>query len=375
MDADELGSEIVAIQRRARFAEISTDEWSSRLHNLISAQPEVMGDVAVENVRQVGTAAGGSNGTLLFEARYRTAHGLQEKALVLRFLPVKGLFHRYDVRGQFELQRALSKTDVRVPLQVWLDEYGKWLERPGYIMEQVAGVSPPMTWMTSGVLAEAPPAMRRQMVLEYIHALARIHAVDWRALGLQWLEGRAAGTRPVQREVNWYRDALKWSGHERYVEELEPVARLLIDMEPADVDTVLCHGDANLGNYMFDGGRITAVVDWEMAFLGTPECDLSYLEIGDSILQGKTLRPEGVLTHAEMQAEYERVSGRKLRHMPYFLLFTSYRIAVINVLAMKHFPPDVLAAFMPVLESGPSLCLARAAVFRASAENGRPSQS
>ena len=366
MEADELGSEIVAIQRRARFAEISNDEWAARLVNLVEAQPGIMSDVRIRNVRQVSTAAGGSNGTLLFDASFRTATGMVEKALVLRFLPVKGLFHRYDVKGQFALQKALETTDARVPPQVWLDDQGEFLVRPGYVMEQVGGVSSPMTWMTSGIIADATPAERRAMTTEYVHALARIHAVNWRDLGLKWLENRADGTRPIEREVNWYRDALEWSGNRRYIDELADVATLLIDNEPTDVDTVLCHGDANFGNYMYEGTRVSAVVDWEMAFLGTPECDLTFIEIGDAILQGNVPWPEGALTYAEMREEYERVSGRKLKYLPYYRLFTTYRTAVINVLAMTHFPPEVLGAFMPVLESGPRLALQRAAEFQRS---------
>ena len=360
MDTDELGSGIVAIQRKARFADTSFEEWAARLSRLIDAQPEVESGVQVSGVREVGTAAGGSNGTLLFNAQYNQSGQRVQRSLVLRFLPVEGLFHKYDVAGQFALQRALEPSDVPVPKQVWLDEKGEFLTRPGYVMEQVRGTSTPMTWMTSGILAAAPPAERRQMTRAYVQMLARIHAVDWRAAGLQWLEQRAQGRRPIEREVNWYWDSLSWTGAIDYVERLRPVRTWLIANEPADVDTVLCHGDANLGNYLFDGLEITAVVDWEMAFLGAPECDVSFLEVGDTILQSETPWPEGALSYDEMREEYERASGRKLLHRDYFALFTAYRTAVINVLAMKHFPAEVLASFMPVLERGPRLCIERA---------------
>jgi hypothetical protein len=46
--------------------------------------------------------------------------------------------------------------------------------------------------------------------------------------------------------------------------------------------------------------------------------------------------------------------------MDYFELFTALRLAVINVLAMQHFPPEVLAAYLPILQRGPQLCLERA---------------
>jgi len=150
----------------------------------------------VWDVRQVGTAAGGSNGTLLFRAAFTTAAGAQERELVLRFLPVEGLFHAYDVAGQFNLQRALEGAGVPAPPQLWLDSEGRHLQRPGYVMAMVRGVGPPMTWMTSGVIAEATPDGRRRMTTSYVHTLAKLHALDWRALGLEWLEKRAEGRVP-----------------------------------------------------------------------------------------------------------------------------------------------------------------------------------
>jgi aminoglycoside phosphotransferase (APT) family kinase protein len=364
MNTDELGSGIVAIQRKARFADTPFEEWATRLEHLIASQPGTTGAVVVTNVRPVGTAAGGSNGTLLFNAEFNSGAGPVNMALVLRFLPVKGLFHRYDVRGQFELQRALEASQVPVPRQLWLDETGRFLTRPGYVMQQVPGVSTPMTWMTSGLIAESSAEDRRKITREYVRALALVHAVDWRSLGLQWLEGRAAGSRPIEREVNWYWDSLLWAdGDGAHPQQLAPVRDWLIANEPADIDVVLCHGDANFGNYLYDGTDITAVVDWEMGFLGTPECDLSFIKVGDAIMQSETPWPEGALSYDEMRAEYERISGRTLRHMEYFELFSAYRVAVINVLAMKHFPQEVLTAFMPVLRRGPMLCLERAAAL------------
>jgi len=360
LNAEELGSGIVAHQRKARFAGSTPEQWAERLCALIASQPGIAGPIEVRNVRPVGAAAGGSNGTMLFDAGYVVEGESREEPLVLRFLPAAKLFHHYDVRGQFVLQRSLAATDVPVPPQYWLDEFGEYLTVAGYVMGQVAGTSTPMTWKASGLLVDATPDVRRRMTMGYVKALARIHAADWRALGLQWLEGRAAGDRPIEREVNWYWDSLTWAAVGNYVEELTPIRDWIVANEPDDVDVVLCHGDANLGNYLFDDGELTAVVDWEMAFLGPPECDVSFLRVGDEILQDDVPCPEGALTYDEIYAEYERISGRTLRHMPYFELFTAFRSAIISILAMKHFPAEVLEQFLPVLERSVMLCVERA---------------
>lgn len=365
MDADKVGSGIVEISRKARFADTTPKEWAGRLKSLIEAQPEVQGSVTISDVRPVAEAAGGSNGTLLFRASYKTASQSLDRAFVLRFLPVSGLFHHYDVREQFELQRALAATPVPVAEQVWLDDQGKYLVRPGYVMAQIEGASTPMTWMTSGILYDASPDQRRKMSSGYVEALAKIHNVDWKAKGLAWLEKRAKGTRPIEREANWYWDALIWSKDDGYISKLGPVRDWIIANEPVDMEVVLCHGDANFGNYLYKDYKVTAVLDWEMSFLGTRECDVAFLKVGDSILLDGVPWPEGVLTYAEMRAAYEKQTGYKLRNMEFFELFAAFRLAVINVLAMKHFPAEVLELYGPVLRRGPEICLERARVLGA----------
>lgn len=360
MDDNELGARIVSHSRDARFSGTSQEEWRVRLQSLISAQAEVIGDVSVANVRQVGEAAGGSNGTLLFDASYASKDGAINGKFVLRFLPTEGLFHEYKLETQFGLQKALESTSVPVPAQRWLDAEGAYLVRPGYVMEQVEGVSPPMVWKVAGLIAEASVEDRRLMTTELIRAVADIHKVNWREAGLEWLENRATGENPIEREVNWYWDALTWSGNSEYIESLGPVREWLISNEPQDMDLVLCHGDCNFGNYMFSNNKVTAVIDWEMSFLGAPECDLTFLVAGHDVLGADLPWPEGALSFDDMFAEYERASGRKLRNMDYFFLFSAYRIAVINVLAMKHFPAEALESIMPILKRGPELCIARA---------------
>jgi aminoglycoside phosphotransferase (APT) family kinase protein len=342
--------DIVTLQRLARFGDISNEQWAQRLVSLISDQPEVHGNMVVSNVRPVETRAGGSNGTLLFEASFDGPNGPTGGEYVLRFLPVKGLFKTYDVSGQFNLQRALAETDVPVAPQVWLDAEGAYLKTPGYIMGRVKGSSPPMGWRESGLFVEASASDRRAMMFEQIHVLAKIHAVDWRGLGLGWLEKRAAGARPMEREINWYWDSLNWADAKDYLAELAPVRDWLIENEPTDTDVVLCHGDINYGNYIYDGAVVTGVVDWEMAYLGAPEADLVARQSSDISFAPDDQWPEGAPSYEEMIAEYERVSGRKLRHLDYFRLFCAYRSLVITVLALGHFPEAVRASFQPHLD-------------------------
>jgi len=362
--SEQLGSDIVEYSRKARFAGVSAEEWTERLTNLIAAQPNISKPIEVRNVRPVAAAAGGSNGTMLFDTTYTENEERKERSLVLRFLPAAGLFKTYDVRAQFELQRALESTDVPVPAQIWLDEDGEYLKKAGYVMEQVRGTSTPMNWKASGLLVDSPPDVRRKMSLGWVHGIATLHDVDWKAQGLEWLQSRGPGSRPMEREINWYWESLVWAERGEYIDRLAPIRDWLIANEPDDYRVVLCHGDANFGNYLYDDGELTAMVDWEMAFIGAPETDVCFGRIGDESLQGDMPPPEGALDYDDLYAEYERVSGHKLQHMPYFEMFASYRGAVISVLAMNHFPPEILEKLMWALERSVTLCEGRARSMR-----------
>lgn len=339
--------DIVAMQRKARFGDTTPDQWGERVKALMAAQPDVSEPIMVRNVRPVETKAGGSNGTLFFEADF-FEHGASRSArLVLRFLPAEGLFKDYDVSRQFGLQKSLAGTEVPVAPQLWLDPDGTFLKTPGYVMERVEGETAPFSWRTSGLIAEASPAERKAIMFEQIRMLAKIHAVDWRAAGLEPHVRSGLGKCPQEREINWYWDALLWGGQPEDVERLAPVREWLIAHEPLDVDVTLVHGDPNYGNYVFRDGRIVAVLDWEMAFLGAPELDLAARRSTDDAVPGPAL--DGAPTHDELWAEYERVSGRKLKNMPYFMLFVAYRSSVILSLTLRHYPDSVRPSFVPIV--------------------------
>jgi aminoglycoside phosphotransferase (APT) family kinase protein len=51
------------------------------------------------------------------------------------------------------------------------------------------------------------------------------------------------------------------------------LAQLLAERQPRPGPPVLVHGDYHFGNMLFDGGRVAAVVDWEIAQLGQPLLD------------------------------------------------------------------------------------------------------
>src|SRR5690606_29277309 len=133
--------------------------------------------------------------------------------------------------------------------------------------------------------------------------------------------------------VNWYWDALNWAGEHTSVARFAGIRTWLIENQPEHERSVLCHGDANFTNMLFTDNAVSTVLDWEMAFIGTPECDISYTLLAMSSLT--TDYPEGVPSPDEMIAAYEQASGSKLQNMPYYTLFSIYRLVVIVTLGLR----------------------------------------
>jgi aminoglycoside phosphotransferase (APT) family kinase protein len=53
----------------------------------------------------------------------------------------------------------------------------------------------------------------------------------------------------------------------------------LIESAPSQREVCLVHGDFHYGNVLFDRGRVTAVLDWEIASLGDPLVDVASLVV------------------------------------------------------------------------------------------------
>lgn len=347
-DAKELGRRIIEINRKVRMGDTTNEEWAQRIERFLRAQPDLGEPFRISGVRAPEGGAGSSSGTLFFQAELGTQAGITEKSYVLRFKPAEQLFHVYDLDGQVRIQRALAETDVPVPAQCWEDIRGTHLGVSGYIMERARGEAAPGAWFAEGIIADADPARRRDFIFSFLHSLARIHAVDWRRRGLSFLLDRAQAEGLIGREINWYWDGLVWAKETASMARFGKIRDWLLANQPAYDKAVLCHGDANFTNNLFEGSKVSAVLDWEMAFIGTPECDLSYAILGMAALT-ETF-PEGVPTADEMLAEYERFTGRPLRHMGYYRLFTLYRIVLTHVLGLRAFPADFQAAFQGHVE-------------------------
>ena len=178
----------------------------------------------------------------------------------------------HDVLREARLLRALAPTPARVPAVLAVCEDPAVIGCPFYVMERIGGE----VIVSSLPPALDSPAQRRQIGEELIEALVEIHAVDWRAAGL---EGFGKPTGYLERQLRRF-GGLWVLNKTREIPAMERVGAWLAENMPESGPASIVHGDYRLGNTIFAAqppARLVAVLDWEMATIGDPLADLGYL--------------------------------------------------------------------------------------------------
>jgi aminoglycoside phosphotransferase (APT) family kinase protein len=239
----------------------------------------------------------------------------------------------HDVLREARLLGALWDTPARVPRVLAVGDDEAIIGCPFYVMERVAGE--PIVFSVPEPLDN--PGERARIARELIDALVEIHAVDWRAAGL---EGFGKPTGYLERQLRRF-GGLWEINKTRELPAVERVARWLGEHVPESPEATIVHGDYRLGNTMYAPGapaRLNAVLDWEMATIGDPLADLGYLcmmwsEQGDPPgglreALGRVTRSEGFPTRAELIARYEELSGRSMRELRWYVTLAVWKSVV-----------------------------------------------
>ena len=129
----------------------------------------------------------------------------------------------------------------------------------GFVMEALPGTANP-----AEILSSADPA---QLIDDIGRELAATHAIDPAEVdGLPTMVTADALADLRRRFIEY--------GGDRPV--LALALRWLEANIPAPVSPRLVHGDFRLGNLLVENGRLTGVLDWELAHFGDPHEDLAY---------------------------------------------------------------------------------------------------
>ncbi len=287
-----------------------------------------------------------------------TRPGENAKQYVLRMDPQEAITETSRSR-EWDILRAMRGT-VPVPQVLAIDEDARIFPRPALIMEMMPGVPKPtgIDLSVTGLGTVLGDPLRGKIRPQYADLLAKIHNFDWRAADLASYAAPDADPGQATRWlINFWKELL-----EQDVVAKEPVLRLATQWLEANVppcdDPCLVHGDFRTGNYLFDedSGHITAVLDWEMSYIGDRHADFGWLlqPVFGTHIDGQFRASDIFDGTDDFIAAYEQAGGRPVdrARLHYFTIFNNWKsyilVSVLGIRAAKeaHNHQDVLLTFL-----------------------------
>ncbi|CDO90280.1 hypothetical protein AWC29_26445 [Mycobacterium triplex] len=248
--------------------ETTHERWTAYLRDRFS-EPEL-------TVTAFRALAGGfGKQTYLFDVSGKALNGSYILRRDLAIALIGNDCHR--IEKEFELIRAVHARGFPAPEALWLDTEHRLL--PGghfLVMRCAAGVA-------GGTVFEPNSLVPQDLAQTLAELLARLHTM--RGLEdfghLTEMIRPELVNRPLRDVVGTY--LTDWRGlfaREAHLPSPAIMALFgwLLDHVPvSDGHPVLLHGDIGFHNFLFDDGRLTAVIDWEFGHLGDPAEDLAYV--------------------------------------------------------------------------------------------------
>ncbi|WP_082945841.1 phosphotransferase family protein [Mycobacterium sp. E1747] len=264
-------------------------------------------------------------GAAAIAAQRRPGGGRREAWLVDAHMPdgsTQELFMRLDRSDPvqsgdpFTLERearfyaALQHTDVPVPRLV-----GSHPDMQAILTERVEG-EPWFSRLTD-------ETARVAVASEFMSKLAALHSVDIGRVELD--EPRGSMRECVEADIaRWER--LYRFGDAPKNPTIEFALRWLTSHIPdtCDIAPVIVQGDTGPGNFLYADGRVTAVLDWELAHFGDPMADLGWLAL--------RAVQEPFTDLAERFGDYERATGQSvdLARVRYYRIFAELKVVILG---------------------------------------------
>jgi aminoglycoside phosphotransferase (APT) family kinase protein len=262
------------------------------------------------------------------------------RSYVMRAKPgpiAKLLPSAHMIEREFEVMTALAKANMPVPKTVALCTDEAVIGRAFFIMEMVEGR---VLW--DPALPKMTPPERNAIFDEMNAVIARLHKVDYKAIGLENY-GKAGNyfERQIARWTKQYR-----ASETEKIEAMDVLIDWLPKHIPPGEETSIVHGDYRLDNLIWHptAPRILAILDWELSTLGHPLADFAYHCMTWQVppnafrgLAGLDIAALGIPALKSYIAKYCERTGRAgaIDNFEYYMAYNMFRMAGILQGIMK----------------------------------------
>jgi aminoglycoside phosphotransferase (APT) family kinase protein len=245
----------------------------------------------------------------------------------------------HDVLREATLLSALTQTPVPTPSVLATAAAGQLLDVPILVMDFVEGV----------VITESTPApaddrrLRQRIGESLVDALAALHNVDWREVGLGDF-GKPEGFNA--RQLRRMRSLVAVEG--AVPKSFAPLDEWLQAHLPPESGASIVHNDFRIGNMIIDVGTasVAAVLDWELATVGDPLADLGYLltsypAAGEPLVptaaMGTAVLEPGYPKWTELLDRYADFTGAHVSGVNWYASLAMYKLAALYEYSRRRF--------------------------------------
>lgn len=316
---------------------LTAQEVQARLRDWLEAHVEGWKNVRLKPL-EVTLGSGFSAEIFFVDVEYQDSSGAQSRTLVVRRQPTDlevVLGSSLELQGR--MMAALDRLKaVPVPEWIGMELDPSVLGNPFLIMGRVDGQSATQNpnYNSVGWLADMSPAQRGATWRNAIQAFALLSKVDWEKDGFAFLARSEWGKPGLDQYLGhieaWYRGCRKG----RVMPYVDSAIDYIRAHEPKHTTTNVLWGDSTPSNVMFTpDGKVSGLIDWELAALGPSELDLAWWLYFDDLFSRRfgVPRLDGLPTRDESIAIWEAAVGHKAQHLDYYDVVVALRMALVVV--------------------------------------------
>jgi aminoglycoside phosphotransferase (APT) family kinase protein len=305
---------------------------ATRLAEYLKRKMPHASDVRVINLVRI--PGGSSRETYSFDLEWNenSAHQNrpQTRPMIARRDPTGGLLKSERSR-EYKVVDTMHRAGIKVPEPLFVELDPSVMERPFFIMHRMPGRT-----AAGGAAASEPEPLRRKLADQFIAEMARLHQLDWRQIGMEFLGVPKDLAEPARAQTQlWF----ELYNADRMNEPWPIIDATFawLKANPVLADRIaIVHGDFRAGNYLFDDTGLISMLDWEMTHLGDPLEDLAWSSMR---LWGKDNLAGGLIDREEYIKLYEEKFGTAVdrKRLFFYGVLGNAKMAVICLTGIRDF--------------------------------------
>jgi aminoglycoside phosphotransferase (APT) family kinase protein len=226
---------------------------------------------------------------------------------------VAGKHVESDTAEEYRILQAMTGHGLCAPAALALNAGGAVAGGPALVLERIGGQASAVAFLK----LDGPAGRAATEALA--KAIAGVHVFDWAAAGLK-------ARSPLDEILLW---ESRFLAHR--LEPLPALAHLFRWLKahlPTPTLLSLIHGDLRPGNFLFEGGKVNALLDWEMAHIGDPAEDIAWV-------YRALWSPERFMS----LEDFAEAHGQDIpsRNILFYRIFSEVKFATISVSAAASF--------------------------------------